>query len=544
MSLSFALGRGVAQPIDPEIETVQRTLTLPDGRILASTLLNKEHNRARVVRLLPDGRLDPTFAPSYYYGAYYYHGEAPSLALTRDGRVVVWGDLGQEPGRLIARLLADGSVDPTFQELDFVPGRYRRSRVLSLVVTPDDSLVFVLEPGTQSFFGLQLHRIKPTGELDGTFVPPRVFDYATLFACQPDNRVLIWITGDVPGPGALRRLNPNGSIDPTFAVQIPGLSWVNSARLLPDGRIEVEAEYIMEGVKVTSLLILRSNGSVEGDLTPPTRLVNFSARAAVAPGYPPQIGGFVLRNAGARPVLLRGVGRGMPIDLPGFTLLPDPVLTLYRGNEVFGRDVGSALAPAITTAAQRMGAFALRPMFPPNEPTRDSALIPSLAAGSYTLHVGSAEGRSGVSLFEFYDSDPANAAASLVNVSIRGRAAPGTDTLIAGFVIDGPARALRLLIRGIGPGLAPFGVSGVIADPQITLFDQTAPIVSNDNWADHPNLTELIGAAERVGAFPLPRESRDAALLIDLFPGAYAVHGRAADGGAGEMMIELYLVEN
>ncbi|MEO5958208.1 MAG: delta-60 repeat domain-containing protein, partial [Opitutaceae bacterium] len=154
VSLSFALGRGVAQPmqIDPSIdETVQSTLTLPDGRILASTRLNAMHNRARVVRLLPDGRLDPTFAPSYYYGA------APALALTSDGRVVVWGDLGPERGHLIARLLADGSVDSTFQEPNFGPGFYRNSRVLSLVVTPDDSLVFVLEPGTASFFGLQLH---------------------------------------------------------------------------------------------------------------------------------------------------------------------------------------------------------------------------------------------------------------------------------------------------------------------------------------------------------------------------------------------------
>jgi len=40
-----------------------------------------------------------------------------------------------------------------------------------------------------------------------------------------------------------------------------------------------------------------------------------------------------------------------------------------------------------------------------------------------------------------------------------------------------------LLLRGIGPGLTPFGVTGVLSDPRLEIFFGPTPIAINDNWS-------------------------------------------------------------
>ena len=73
---------------------------------------------------------------------------------------------------------------------------------------------------------------------------------------------------------------------------------------------------------------------------------------------------------------------------------------------------------------------------------------------------------------------------TLVNLSCRARVGTGGDILIAGFVIRGTAPR-RLLIRGVGPTLAGFGVAGTLADPKLEIIRQgeTSPLATNDNWS-------------------------------------------------------------
>lgn len=131
---------------------------------------------------------------------------------------------------------------------------------------------------------------------------------------------------------------------------------------------------------------------------------------------------------------------------------------------------------------------------------------------------------------------------TLANISTRGALAPGGEPLIAGFVIEDHSR--RVLIRGVGPTLASLGVAAPLANPVLTVFrqGQTAGIVSNDDWGQQANVAEIESAAATVGAFALPRTSKDAALLIELPPGIYTAHLGSSGATGGTALVEVYIL--
>ena len=118
----------------------------------------------------------------------------------------------------------------------------------------------------------------------------------------------------------------------------------------------------------------------------------------------------------------------------------------------------------------------------------------------------------------------------------------GSGVLIAGLVIGG-GESKTVLIRGIGPTLSEFGVSGTLADPQITVFSGPTPIASNSNWSNGvgASATALVSSiSAQVGAFPLRSGSKDAALIVTLQPGAYTVQVTSVSGATGVALIEVY----
>jgi len=98
-----------------------------------------------------------------------------------------------------------------------------------------------------------------------------------------------------------------------------------------------------------------------------------------------------------------------------------------------------------------------------------------------------------------------------------------------------------VLIRGVGPGLTGFGVSGVMPDPQISVFTPTAQLAANAGWGTGTSsAAQLSAAAALVGAFPLAAGSKDSALLVTLPPGAYSVEVTSVSGTTGVALIEVY----
>lgn len=125
--------------------------------------------------------------------------------------------------------------------------------------------------------------------------------------------------------------------------------------------------------------------------------------------------------------------------------------------------------------------------------------------------------------------------AALANLSIRTMAGEGENSLVAGFAVAGGSKSV--LVRGIGPALAEFGVEGVIADPRLELRRPGTEemLARNDDW------NEAAGRVfPRVGAFALRGGSRDAALVADLEASTYTARLSEASGGSGVALLELY----
>ncbi len=132
------------------------------------------------------------------------------------------------------------------------------------------------------------------------------------------------------------------------------------------------------------------------------------------------------------------------------------------------------------------------------------------------------------------------AAARLVNLSTLATAGAGEATLIAGFFIEGTA-AKRVFVRGIGPALGAFGVSGALARPELTLRRADGSVVvTNSGWDSSGEGPVLAATAASVGAFALAAGSRDCAVVATLPPGSYTAPISAADGGTGVALVEAY----
>jgi hypothetical protein len=252
----------------------------------------------------------------------------------------------------------------------------------------------------------------------------------------------------------------------------------------------------------------------------PSRLPNLSVRTNLGAGQTLIVG---FATEGAKTMLVRGLGPGLGIF--GVTApLPDPTIELYNAAAVKideNNDWSATLASVFTD----VGAFALP------AGSRDAALQ-RLCTGAHTAQIKSSG--SGVVLVEVYDS---GGPGKLTNVSARNAVGTGDNILIAGFVVDGTA-AKTLLIRGVGPKLAEFGVGGVLADPKLEIYNSSGQkIAENDNWNA---LLQPVGRT--VGAFDLTLGSRDAALLLTLPPASYTAQISGVGGTTGEAIVEVYEV--
>jgi hypothetical protein len=238
--------------------------------------------------------------------------------------------------------------------------------------------------------------------------------------------------------------------------------------------------------------------------------------------------------------LVRGIGPGLTqFGVTG--VLPDPVLTLNdsKGNAVATNDdwdKGTNSNQTVSTTAQ-VGAFAL------TKGATDSALLVNLSAGNYSAVITGKGAATGVALMEAYDASTQATAARLVNLSARTTVGTGAAILIAGFTIKGDA-SKTVLIRGIGPSLTQFGVTGVLASPVLSLYraSDSAQLQQNAGWLTAPNAAQIGLTAASVGAFSLPPNSADSAMLVTLDPGSYTAQISGTAGATGVALVEIYEV--
>ncbi len=129
-------------------------------------------------------------------------------------------------------------------------------------------------------------------------------------------------------------------------------------------------------------------------------------------------------------------------------------------------------------------------------------------------------------------------AGRLANLSCRALAGPDAQALIVGFVVNGGPR--QVLLRGVGPTLASFGVAGALSQVQLTLRSGNQAVGTNGGWDSDGNGAQLRTLANRVGAFALPARSADAAMAADVADGVYLEEVSGANRTGGVALGEIY----
>jgi len=252
--------------------------------------------------------------------------------------------------------------------------------------------------------------------------------------------------------------------------------------------------------------------------------LNLSTRGLVSVGDNVLIGGFVVSGTDPKTVVLRALGP----SLSRFGLsdvLRDPVLKVYNSSGALIATNDDWQGDPNHFIVESNG------LVPPN--LTESAMARSLAPGAYTVIVRGKDTTPGIGLVELYDLSPLPNS-TLRNISTRGSVGTGDNVLISGFIIGDVASA-TVIVRAIGPSLAAYGVSGVLSDPTLTIYDSSGSVIaSNDNWQDNVNSIHI----GRNGlAPPNPSES---ALVLHLPAGAYTAIVRGANDATGNALVEVY----
>jgi uncharacterized repeat protein (TIGR01451 family)/uncharacterized delta-60 repeat protein len=178
-------------------------------------------NCNRIVRLLPSGRLDPTFLPSSGTPNTGADSDVHAIALDSNGNIIIGGSFTHVNGTNaphIARLLPNGVVDSSFN-----PGFGPDSTVYALAVEPNN---FILMGGSFANYNLvpagSIARLTTAGRLDPGFTPGSGAN-GTVFSIvlQPNSANEIMVGGQFTSFNGTRRLGitrlfDSGWVDTSF----------------------------------------------------------------------------------------------------------------------------------------------------------------------------------------------------------------------------------------------------------------------------------------------------------------------------------------
>jgi hypothetical protein len=252
--------------------------------------------------------------------------------------------------------------------------------------------------------------------------------------------------------------------------------------------------------------------------------LNLSTRGLVSVGDNVLIGGFIVTGTDPKKMVLRALGP----SLSGFGLsgvLRDPVLNVYNSsrtlietNDNWQSDPGQVEITANGLAPANL---------------LESATLQTLAPGAYTVIVTGKDPTPGIGLVELYDLSPLSKS-KLANMSTRGSVGTVDNILINGFIV-GDVGSTTVVVRALGPSLASYGVSGVLSDPTLAIYDANGSVIArNDNWQDDINAIDV----QKNGL--APPNALESGIVLHLPAGAYTAIVTGADGGTGVGLAEVY----
>ncbi|HKP05276.1 MAG TPA: hypothetical protein VJU77_18150 [Chthoniobacterales bacterium] len=274
-------------------------------------------------------------------------------------------------------------------------------------------------------------------------------------------------------------------------------------------------------------------------------LLNISGRVVTQPGDKVGIGGFIVKGTGFKRFIARALGPSIQINgqpVPG--TLQDPILELHDSN-------GATITNDNWRSTQQaeIQASGLAPT-----DDRESAIIRTVPAGSYTAIIRGVGGQSGIGLIEIYDlgqvgsvehenkgpEGPEGFTTELGNLSVRADVQTGDNVLIDGIILRG-GNPKRVLFRSLGPSISVGGVPvpGTLQNPVLELRDGNGALLqTNDDWRSATNASEI----QTTGL--APPDDREPAILLTLTAGNYTTIVRGVNGTTGIGLSEAYKLDN
>lgn len=354
-----------------------------------------------------------------------------------------------------------------------------------------------------------------------------------------DLRALAYGGGNVQGGGYFVAGGDSG----TLLVSTDSNTWT-SASAVSGPAAAAAATYLGAAFcPATNTFVVVGTGGViltgvPGAKPSTARLVNISTRAQVGTGGAVLIPGFVVSGSGTESLLIRADGPALTqFGVAGALAQPslsvfDSTGKLVASNTGWGSNSNPGW---IASSAAGVGAFALA------SGSADSALVATLAPGAYTVQVSGVGNTTGVALAEVYEL-ATSGYTRLSNISTRAEVGTGANIIIPGFVILGTGTE-SLLVRADGPSLSQFGVTGVLAEPSLSVTNSAGTLfASNTGWGTNSNSALVASAAASVGAFALTAGSADSAQIVNLSPGAYTMQVSGVGNTTGVALAEVYEV--
>jgi hypothetical protein len=260
---------------------------------------------------------------------------------------------------------------------------------------------------------------------------------------------------------------------------------------------------------------------------PPAQTLNLSTRMNVQTGDNVGIGGFIITGTAPKHLLLRALGPSLTQSgVPN--ALADPMLELHsQGTFLTITNDNWRDDPLQEEAIIATG-------IPPTN-NLEAAIEVTLNPGAYTAIARGKNNTSGVALIEVYDLSQA-VLAKLANISTRAFVSTGGDIVIAGFVLGNHEGDDRIVVRGIGPSLAAFGITNALANPTLELRDGNgALLVANNDWQEDPAQAAALTAAGLAPTNPF-----ESAIAATLPPGSYTALLAGLNNGTGVGVVEVY----
>jgi len=120
-----------------------------------------------------------------------------------------------------------------------------------------------------------------------------------------------------------------------------------------------------------------------------------------------------------------------------------------------------------------------------------------------------------------------------LNISTRLRVDTGDNAMIAGFIITGNI-SKAVVLRGMGPSLAAFGLTDLLLDPILDLrASNSSLILRNDNWKDNQR-------SQIEGTIFQPSDDRESVIVASLVPANYTAVLTGKNNTTGLGIVEVY----